>query len=77
MTSEALSQLTDELEEILEELLDEEQVRLETERDFLLQVVSGTADGVSLEDPSSDLTNTLLSGYISNYLPISEELLDG
>jgi hypothetical protein len=69
----ALSETADALEEQLAALLDEEQERLEAERDFLLKVVDGTTDGVSIEDPSSELTRELLNGYISRYLPVDEE----
>ena len=75
--STQLDTLADQLEEALEEILDEEEERLEIERDFLLKVIEGTTDGVTLEDPSTDLTNALLSGYISDYLPVEEESDDG
>jgi hypothetical protein len=70
--SSALDTLADELGEALSEILDAEEERLTIERDFLLGVIDGTLDGVNLEDPSTELTVSLLSGYISDYLPVEE-----
>ncbi len=76
MSSSGLTDLADQLEEALTEVLDEEEARLMTERDFLPGVVEGTTDGITLEDSSTELTTLLLSGYLSSHLPIDEALTE-
>ena len=71
--SASLRALLDSLEETLEELLDDEQEQVEAERDFLLAVLDGTTEGVSVEDASTELTAVYLEGFLSNFLPIEED----
>ena len=72
--STGLSLLLDTLETELRDYIDDERDRVETERDFLLNVLHGRTDGVSVEDLSTDLTNIYLSGYLSNYVPIENDI---
>lgn len=73
MSSRVLTSLLNEMEEALEEVLDDEIERVEGERDFLLSVLDGRADDVSVESTSTDVTTTYLSGYLSQYIPIAED----
>lgn len=68
-----LSTLVDDLETALTDYVDSERSRLETERDFLLAVLDGRADGVTVEDVSSDLTALYLSGSLGQYVPVEED----
>jgi len=72
--SEVLRNLCDVLDDELRDFVSSERERIEAERDFLLNVLNGRADGVSVEDLSTDLTATYLSGYLSNYVPIENDI---
>jgi hypothetical protein len=74
VSSGVLDSFIDDLEMVLEEFLDAEIARVENERDFLLKVLEGRADGVTVEDVSTELTMTYLSGYLSVYMPIEEDV---
>lgn len=67
------SNLLDQLETDLRDFIDSETERVTNERDFLLNVLHGRADSVSVEDASSDLTNVYLSGYLSQYMAITDD----
>lgn len=70
MPSDVLESLISELERTLRPLLTEERDRVVAERDFLLKVLDGGADGVSVEQCSSDLTETYLSSSLERYFSI-------
>jgi hypothetical protein len=74
MSSEVLTNLIDTLEDALRDFIDTERERVETERDFLLNVLNGRSDGVTVEDLSTDLTKIYLSGYLSVYVPIENDI---
>jgi hypothetical protein len=71
----ALRSLLEEMEDAMEDLLDEEIERVESERDFLLAVLDGRTggEGVSIEDVSTELTETYLTTALSVYIPIEED----
>lgn len=71
--SEILDNLLDTLDTELRDFLDTEQSRIETERDFLLNVLHGRTDGVTVEDLSTDLTQIYLSGYLSKYVQVEDD----
>lgn len=71
--SSALSGLLDQLEADLRDFIDAETDRVTNERDFLLNVLHGRADSVSVEDASTDLTNVYLTGYLSQYATITDD----
>ncbi len=75
MSTVALRSLLEEMEDAMEDLLDEEIERVESERDFLLAVLDGRTggEGVSIEDVSTELTETYLTTALSVYIPIEED----
>lgn len=72
--SNALTGIIDSLEEELRDYIDGERERIEAERDFLLAVLDGRSDGVTVEDVSTDLTQSYLSGYLSEFIPIEQDI---
>ena len=71
--STALDGFIDELEEELRDFLTSEEDRVRKERDFLLAVLHGRTDGVTVEDVSTKLTEVYLSGYLSQYVEIEDD----
>ena len=67
------STFIDQLDSALSAYLTNEQERLENERDFLLHVLAGRTDGVTVEDVSTDATKTFLSGALGQYFPITDD----
>lgn len=74
MSSEVLTNLIATLEDELRDFIDTERERVEAERDFLLDVLNGRSDGVTVEDISTELTQIYLSGYLSAYVPIENDI---
>ena len=74
MSSELLKGFVDELDAVLGDYIEAERSRITTERDFLLNVLEGRADGVTVEDVSTELTKKYLSGYLSNYILIESDI---
>jgi hypothetical protein len=71
VSTSQLKALVSELETVMKDYLDEEEKRVKAERDFLLSVLDGRADGVSIEDTSSQLTETYLYRSLNDLIPIT------
>jgi len=71
--SDVLDNLLDTLETELRDFLDSERVRVETERDFLLAVLHGRSDGVTVEDLATDLTQIYAAGYLGEYIQVEDD----
>lgn len=72
MSSPLLRALADDLGDALRSLIDSERERLESERKFLLSVLDGRSDNVSVEATSSKLTEKYLRTSLLNYIPVEE-----
>lgn len=72
MSSGVFSVLIEELDQTLADLLASERARLTAERDFLLSVLEGRGEDVTIEDPSSDVTRSYMSGSLGRYIPVEE-----
>lgn len=59
------------LEAALRSYIDAERIRVETERDFLLDVLESRGSA-AIEDPTVDFVTTYLNGYLSQYFPVEE-----
>ncbi len=68
-----LATFVGELETELRAYIDAERERIETERDFLLNVLEGRTDGVTVEDVSSALVASYLSDGLGAYISIEAD----
>lgn len=74
MSSELLKDFVDDLDAALGDYIETERERITTERDFLQNVLEGRADGVTVEDVSTDLTKKYLEGYLGTYIAIEKDV---